>query len=297
MKVNISLFFQSPINIWIFRHVSPRVSYRYLLAVGVLYYLLNSKERRHIERNIRDLMAGQEETRVKRVVRDTFKGIFTHYFEKMFSAFLDFGVTRRYVERKFDIEGAGLLTKALEKGKGCILVTAHWGAVEFIPWMLHVAGFPASVILECKTGKLARSLLEKTGFGGGTGIELISSCFGGSVLLRALQSLKANRVLMTQCDEVETWHKRRGHTVQAFGREVWLDNTIEVIARRTGAAVVAAFMERTEGGRYVLHIEDVSVERPETETARCCLQLWQKYVSLHPEQWYQWKKWDAMKAA
>ncbi len=296
MKINISVFFQSPINIFIFRHVSPRVSYRYLLVVGFLYYLLNAPERRHIERNIRDLLSGQDEQRVRHVVRESFKGIFTHYFEKMYSAFLDFSSIRRYVERKFRIEGADLLSKALDRGKGCILVTAHWGAVEFIPWLLYVAGFPASVILECKTGKLARSLLDKTGFTN-AGVELISSCFGGSVLLRALQSLKANRVLMTQCDEVETWHKRRSHTVRIFGREVWLDNTIEVIAKRTGAAVVAAFLERAADGRYVLHVEDVSVQREASDTARSCLELWQKYVGLHPEQWYQWKKWDAMKAA
>jgi len=296
MKINISLFFQSPFNIFIFRHVSPRVSYRYLLLIGLLFYLVNPRERRRIERNIRDLMSGQDESRVRQVVRQSFKGIFTHYFEKMYSAFLDFEVTRRYVTRKFRIEGADLLRSALDRGKGCILVTAHWGAVEFIPWLLFVSGFPASVILECKTGKLARSLREKTDFTN-EGVELISSCFGGSVLLRALKSLKSNRVLMTQCDEVETWHKRRGHTVRIFGKDVWLDNTIEVIAKRTGAAVVAAFLERTSEGRCVLHVEDVSVQREAADPARSCLELWQKYVGLHPEQWYQWKKWDAMKAA
>ncbi len=53
----------------------------------------------------------------------------------------------------FTVEGADLLHKALEKGKGCILVTAHWGAVEFIPWVLHTQGIPTSIILECATAQ------------------------------------------------------------------------------------------------------------------------------------------------
>jgi hypothetical protein len=58
---------------------------------------------------------------------------------------------------------------------------------------------------------------------------------------------------------------------------------------------VAAFLRRTGRSRYTLILEDVSVlNRPES-TARDCLGLWQKYVTLYPEQWYQWKKWSDMK--
>jgi len=294
VKLNISVFFQSPLNIFIFRHVSPRISWRYLQVIGFLYYLINKKEKRHIARNIRDLLSDGEETRVRKVTRDTFKGIFSHYFEKMCSAFMETEAIERYVRQRVTIEGRELLDKALQKGKGCILVTAHWGGVEFIPWVLTVARYPASIILECKTARLAKAFQQHESR---VGTELIiASSYGGSVLVRALQSLKANRILMTQCDEVETWHKRRGSTIRLFGQSLYFDNTIEVIAKRTGAAVVGAFLERTPGGRYTLHIEDVSVERMVPSTARECLQLWQKYVTRQPEQWYQWKHWDEMKA-
>jgi len=41
----------------------------------------------------------------------------------------------------------------------------------------------------------------------------------------------------------------------------------------------------------------VSVQRASASTARDCLGLWEKYVQSNPEQWYQWKKWSAMKVA
>jgi Kdo2-lipid IVA lauroyltransferase/acyltransferase len=293
VKLNISVFFQSPVNIFIFRHVSPRVSRRYLQAIGFLYYLVNRKEKRRIAQNVRDLLEGRAEPELRKVTRETFRGIFSHYFEKMCSAFMETEAIESHVRRHVRIEGGHLLDKALQKGKGCILVTAHWGGVELIPWVLTVARWPASIILECKTARLAKAFKRHESL---VGTELIIGEHGGSILARALQSLKSNRVLMTQCDEVETWHKRRTSTIRLFGRSLYFDNTIEIIAKRTGAAVVGAFLERSRDGTYVLRIEDVSVERTPASTGRECLGLWEKYVTMAPEQWYQWKHWDEMKA-
>jgi KDO2-lipid IV(A) lauroyltransferase len=293
MKVKLSPFFQSSFNVFLFKHVSPRIALKYLHGIGLLYYMLNRKEKKVIEHNVRTVLFGQDEKYVRKVIRETFKGIFTHYFEKMFGAFLDCETVCRYVKNHFVVEGRELLAKALEQGRGCILVTAHWGAVEFIPWVLSCQGFPASVILECATARLARNLQAKTGR---TDTELILASHGESVFLRALHSLQANRVLMTQCDEVDAWRKRGHHTIRLFGRELFFDNTIDVLSHRSGAPVVGAFLKRTGHGRYRLILEDVSVLKQPESTAKECLTLWEKYVTEWPEQWYQWKKLGTMVA-
>lgn len=294
MKLKISVFFQSPVNVFLFRHMSPSIAQKYLHGIGFLYYLINPHEKRVIEKNVREVLAGQQESYVRWVIRETFRGIFTHYFEKMFSAFLDYRTVKKYVDQHFEVKGGEIIARALGQGKGCVLVTAHWGAVEFIPWVLHMKGFPTSVILECATARLARSLQEKIA---NRDAELITSAYGGSIFLRAMQSLKANRVLMTQCDEVDAWRKRKSQTISLFGRQLFFDNTIDVLSRRSGAPVVAAFLKRTGKNRYTLFCEDVSVQRESASTARDCLELWEKYVQANPEQWYQWKKWSAMKVA
>lgn len=294
MKLKVSVFFQSPVNVFLFQQMSPRIAQRYLHAIGFLYYLVNRKEKRVIERNVREVLSCKDEWHMRKLLRDTFKGIFTHYFEKMFSAYREYGNVRRYLEEHFKVQGAELIREALAKGKGCILVTAHFGAVEFIPWLLHLLGFRSSLIVECATARLARRLQEKVSTHDS---ELISSMYGGSIFLRALESLQSNRVLMTQCDEVDAWRKRKSHTIQLFGRDLYFDNTIDVLSRRSGAPVVAAFLKRSEGHRYTLILEDVSVQRKPESNARDCMELWQKYVSRYPAQWYQWKKWSAMKTA
>ncbi len=293
-KLKISEFFQSPFNVFLFRHLSPTLAQRYLHTIGFIYYTLKRHERGVIERNVREVLAGQPEREVRRTVRETFKGIFTHYFEKMFSAFLDYGTVDKYVHDRFEVKGGEVIARALEAGKGCILVTAHWGAVEFIPWVLHRESFPTSVILECATARLARGLQEKIA---GKDMQLLTSGHGQSIFLRAMQSLKDNRVLMTQCDEVDAWRRRRSHTISLFGKELFFDSTIDVLSHRSGAPVVAAFLKRTGRNRYTLYCEDVSVQRRTDSTSRDCLALWEKYVLQNPEQWYQWKKWGAMKVA
>ena len=294
MKLKISVFFQSPANVFLFRRMSPRTAQFYLHAIGFLYYLFNRREKNVIEKNVRDVLRGQDESYIRKVVRESFKGIFTHYFEKMFSGYLDYSTVRSYVHRHFKVEGAPLLQKALEQGKGCILVTAHFGAVEFIPWILLTRGIPASIILECATVKLANNLRDKARHGD---MQFITSEHGGSVFLRAMQSLKSNRVLMTQCDEVDAWRRRRSQTINLFGKELFFDSTIDVLSHRSGAPVVAAFLKRSGRNQYTLVMEDVSVQRMSQSTARDCLGIWERYVSRYPEQWYQWKKWGAMKVA
>lgn len=292
MKLKISEFFQSSANVFLFKHMSPRVAQAYLQSIGRLYYLINPREKRVIEKNVRDMLQGQDENYVRKVVRQTFKGIFTHYFEKMFAAYRELGTVLSYVEKRFKVEGAHLIAKALEQGKGCILVTAHWGAVEFIPWVMHTLSAPTSAILECATARLEKTLRERVSHGD---IELLTSGHGGNVFLGAMQALKSNRVLLTQCDEVDAWRRRKSHTINLFGKELFFDSTIDILAHRSDAPVVGAFLKRSGKNRYTLILEDVSVQRTPESKARDCLTLWEKYVSRYPEQWYQWKKWSEMK--
>jgi KDO2-lipid IV(A) lauroyltransferase len=292
MNLKISVFFQSPANVFLFSRMSPRIGQFYLRIIGYLYYLINRNEKRLIEQNVCEVLHSQGIRNVRKVIRQTFKGIFTHYFEKMFSVYGDYFIVRSFLDTHLNVNGAHLLIRALERGRGCILVTAHWGAVEFMPWVLHTQELPISVIMEYATLQQAKSLHKKIGY---ANIELITAQDGENVFRRSIQSLKANRILMTQCDEVDAWRRRRTQTISLFGKELYFDSTIDVLSHRSGAPVVAAFLKRTSGNRYTLILEDVSVHRTPKSNAHDCLSLLEKYVSQYPEQWYQWKKWGAMK--
>jgi lauroyl/myristoyl acyltransferase len=259
--------------------------------LGKIYYLFRRTERRLIERNIRDMLQDTPKPLVAQIIRQTFRGIFDHYFEKMFSAFHNVDRIERYMKRRVSVQNTEYLDKALSKGKGGLLVTAHWGAAEFIPWVLGLAGYPISVILECKTEHLEAALCERAKT---MDVELLTCGENSPIFCRALKSLQRNRLLMTECDEVDAWHKRESRTINLFGKCLYLDNTLDILAKRSGASVVGVFLKRISRFRYTLICEPIGSEN---NTAVEAFELWQKYVTLYPEQWFQWRKWQAMKVA
>ena len=294
MKLNLSKFFQSTANVFIFKRLHPIVGYYYMQGIGRLYYALRRREKRLIEKNIRDLVGHRDEREVRRIVHESFRGIFLHYYEKMLAAYRSYKYVKRFVETRFSVEGLDLVASALSRGKGVVVCTAHFGGLEFIPWVLGLKGMPVDVIMECATPKLRRALNDKTSH---ADVRLFSGEDGESVLFRALRTLSDNRILMTECDEVDTWHRRKSRTIPLFGKQIYFDNTLDFLAKRSGAPVIAAYLRRSGFLRYQMVFEDISCRRQPQSVARDAMGLWEKYVTRYPEQWYQWKKWAAMKAA
>ncbi len=262
MKLNLSKFFQSSVNIFIFRRLHPLIGYYYMQALGLLYYALRPSEKRLIETNIRDLIGAADEARIRRIVRDSFGGIFLHYYEKMLAAFRSYPYVKRFVETRFRVEGLELISGALEAGKGVIVATAHFGGLEFIPWVIGLKGMPIDVIADCATNKLRRALDDKIAH---ADVRLFSNADGQSVLFRAMSTLSDNRVLMTECDEVDAWHCRKSRTIPLFGKQLYFDNTLDFLARRSGAPVIAAFLTRSGFLRYRMIFEDVSLQKTAAE--------------------------------
>jgi len=240
------------------------------------------------------MLSGRDERYIRRIIRQTFKGIFAHYYEKMYSAFKDIHSIRRFVGKKITIQNETAISDAMALGKGVILVTAHWGAVEFIPWVLSLKEYPISVIVDCQTKHLEKALNKRARL---MNAELLCNSADASVFFRALSALKRNRLLMTECDEVDAWKKRPNMTVELFGKKLFFDPTLNILAKRSGAAVVGVFLKRVSRNAFTLICEPISRGEKNVDTAMGAFSLWQKYVSQHPEQWYQWKKWDAMKAS
>ncbi len=114
MKLNLSVFLQNKFNVYLFRNMPASFCYWYMQLLGRLYYLVRRRERRQIETNIREMLKNNKIA--DRVVRETFKGIFAHYYEKLFSAFRDLDQIARYMRRKVTVQNSHLLGEAMESG-------------------------------------------------------------------------------------------------------------------------------------------------------------------------------------
>jgi Kdo2-lipid IVA lauroyltransferase/acyltransferase len=275
----------------IVRKARPEIARDLMVAAGSLYFLLNRRERRRIEDSVGDLLG--EGARAETAKRKVFGHILEHYFEKLLVANRPRGFLDAFLNARVRARGLECLDAALDRGKGAIAVTAHWGAVELIPPILLSRGYPVSAVLEAKSPRL-REALER--LAAGRDVELIIASRGDKVLHRIFDALARRRVLVTQVDEVDAWRKRPSRTIRLFGKSVFFDHSLDFIAKRSGAPTVGLFCRRSTGLRYELGCEAIALDPAIEDVAAKAMRLWERRTIEEPEQWYQWKKWMDMKA-
>jgi KDO2-lipid IV(A) lauroyltransferase len=275
----------------IVRKVSPETSRSLMRAAGALYFAVNAEEKKRVERSIDDLLGSGP--RADEVKRRVFGNIAEHYFEKLLVANRSLGFIRGFVASRVACDGLGRLDEALARGKGALAVTAHWGAVELIPPALALRGYPISIVLETKTPRL-RAALERAV--AGTDARLIIASRGDRVLDAIFGSLAEGRVLITQVDEVDAWRRRRSRTIRLFGNSLFFDHSLDFIAKRALCPTVGLYCRRSAPLRYSLRCESIAPDPREENVAEKALRLWERMLLESPEQWYEWKKWELMKA-
>jgi lauroyl/myristoyl acyltransferase len=273
------------------RRARPETVRDLMVAAGSVYYAFNSDEKKRIEASVSDLLGPGE--RAEATKRKVFAHILEHYFEKLLVANRPRSFLDAFVRKRVETQGLERLDAALRRGRGAIAVTAHWGAVEFIPPVLVERGYPVSIVLEARTPRLRRALERLVV---GRDVELIIASRGDRVLNRIFGALGNGRVLVTQVDEVDAWRKRPSRTIRLFGKSLFFDHSLDFIAKRSGAASVGIFCRRLRGLRYDLSCEEIALDPAAEDVAAKALRLWERRTIEDPEQWYQWKKWSEMLA-
>ncbi len=216
------------------------------------------------------------------------RGIFDHYFEKLLNAYWGIERMRRMLLRDVELVHEDLLAEALREGGGVILNTAHFGALEFLPAALAFRGYPVTMMARFKTARLRKTIRR---LAGEAGLELLDAA-DSRILPRAISSLRQGSILIYQVDEISCWRPCHTKVMSFFGRRIRLDRTVELLQRRTGAALLLGLMERVGGGRYQLNFEVPSEHLPAPTGLGPDAQLIKRvehYIYSFPEQWYNWK--------
>jgi lauroyl/myristoyl acyltransferase len=216
-------------------------------------------------------------------------GITTHYYEKLFNAYCSAEKSRRFFDTRVADNGIETVREARESGRGVLLVTGHYGGVEFMPGYLGFRGLPVSIVVRFASDRLRRLSRSK---GGRFGIEIIDADASPSVFFSICRHLKQNRVVITQCDEIDAWRKNGASSLFFLGRRVAPERALSLLVRRTRCPVVFAAMHRNPDLSYrFLAARSEAIEpggrRGADETG---LKFIESLVRRHPHQWYQWVK-------
>jgi KDO2-lipid IV(A) lauroyltransferase len=275
--------------------ISPwRIAFVSLWLVTLLYFLAHRETRLTIRRNIQDVFARiHDREAVDAIFRSALKGVFYHYLEKLYVAYSGDQQWKDYCLERIRVTGRRTVDRYLRKNRGVILVTAHFGAVELLPGLLTLLGYPVAIIAKFKTPRLKKKCEKRAQ---SVGAEIIDANEPSSFFM-ALSALRQGRILITECDEVECWRTDPKRAIQVFGTFFQFDRTPTILQRRSGCPVVFGYVRREGKGHYAAEIEDVCGPDGDYQEGIgvTILRKLEKLVYTHPDQWYIWKNFQRMK--
>jgi len=283
-KKDLSRFLQKQPNIFLAKILPFSLYRQYLSMIGFYYFGINRGDRKNLSKSLRYVL-GEKTGKIpfQYILFKTYFGIFEHYFEKMNNAHKPLSGMMNYLNKHISFSGRPIMDQITSKNKGCILVTGHFGAVEYIPLYLAANGYRPSMILRYKTKGLKEALVDRSN---ALDMELIDAD-SPNVLFKALRALKEERVLITLCDEIHSWRPCSKENTVLFGHHIPKDRTLDILYKRSKVPMCFGLVQRKKTG-YDLSIQPMADGEEDCSTCEVSWKLLERYIYLHPEQWYQW---------
>jgi Kdo2-lipid IVA lauroyltransferase/acyltransferase len=148
---------------------------------------------------------------------------------------------------RVEFRGVEHLDAAGAGGRGMVLLTAHLGNWELLAASHVLCGWPLSVMVRPLDSPLLDGIVERLRLR--SGVELIAKRRG---FQDALDALRRGRMVGILLDQNAS--RREGVFVPFFGTPASTSRGLALIALRSGAPVLPAFIRRLPGGRHVVEV-------------------------------------------
>lgn len=295
---------RSPLNersqalfIWMLYKIIPffplKVSYALARRLSDLSLLLLRKQKRTIFGNLEVAFGNQMGEAQKREIAGAMAtGMFKGFFECFYLA----SPFRDKVKDIGIIEGRHHLEEARARGRGVIVLSAHFGNFIILGSLMAQHSYPFYMVLKDPPGRPLADLFQK--FRKSSGQQWITTTPWGECQKKILRCLRNNEIVCLIADE----YKRHGGVeVDFFGHKTPTAVGPAVLSLRTGAAIVPLFMVRQHDDTHRIIIEPaltpaltgIQSEDIYRITAAFTRRI-EWYVRRYPDQWLwlnrRWKK-------
>jgi KDO2-lipid IV(A) lauroyltransferase len=250
--------------------------------LGRLAYLLDRKRAGIAKENIRMALGdGLTKKEVAGIAKKVFENLSITFFEFMRQPWLKPSGLDGYVE----CVGMANLEKALSRGKGAIICTAHFGNWELLGAFLGLKGFPLDIVVREADHPVLDGFIQWVRMRSGN--RIISK---QGAMRRLIKSLSQNGIAGILLDQNVTHVE--GVFVDFLGKEACTNKGPALLAASSGAAVLPTFILRT-GKSHTVFI-DAEIElmdsgdkaRDATENTTRFSKAIEEMVKKHPEQWF-----------
>jgi len=298
MTISLSRFLQGRTNISLCRNLGWQYALSYIRFLGRLYFFFSKSEGRKIKNAVRTVFAGMKtRSELRAVARRVFQGIFSHYYEKVFNVYASVTTADTFYRTHIEDQGLDAIRKGLLIGRGVLLITGHYGGVEFIPGYLSVNNIPVSIVVKFSTDQLREITLQK---GERFSTKIIDAEKTPNIMTAICSDLEKNRVVVTQCDEIDEWRPSFKDKISFLGVPTFLDRTMNILIKRGRAETVFGLMHRNDDHRYRFiavsgkETAGCTQEGGKVSQGAAAIKFLEGYILTYPQEWYQWKKYTAI---
>lgn len=281
LKHDIEYFF-TRIAVELANMLTAKAADRFAVALGTgAYHLLRSRRRIAVD-NIKRALPG-------RFSDDEIDGIIRKVFQNIAQSMIEFARFRRLkrdgVRRIVVSNGQDNIRKAIERGKGGLFVTAHFGNWELMGAWGATLGYEMDFLTGVQHNEKVNDLFNQFRREMDVGIIPASS----STLRSVFKALKANHIVGLVADQ----HSPSKEIVMDFfGRTASHVKGPALFAVRTGCVVLPYMLLRERYDRHVvipgepIYPPDSGDEEKDIETITAAyLKFFEEVITRYPDHW------------
>jgi lauroyl/myristoyl acyltransferase len=259
----------------------PRAGYWLANRIGSLLHRVYPSLSRVVTHNMRHVLgAHADDAHVKAVAHQACVNILTGHYDLLHLA----QITDEEIKRLTQLAGMEHLDRALARGQGVIVITAHFGNVDIMGQLPAVYGIPITGAVEhIQPERLFRYLLR---IRQSHGLRLIPS---DEAMIGLFRALKRGEIIALPCDRNIADH---GRVVEFFGSPTRLPDGPVRVALRTGAALVPAFVLRQPDDSFLVQVEPPlnlpqtgDLEADAAAGTEMVVAALERHIGKNPEQW------------
>ncbi len=252
-----------------------------LQNIGLVFYFLSRRYRRVALENLKRIHPGSDRLKERqRIAKASFRNL-----GRMLSDILRLSyLSGKEIEALVDLEGWEHLERAIRRGKGVLLFSAHFGNWEIVPLLQGSRGYTVHII----SRPLDNPYLEKY-------LNRVRSRSGNLVIpkqgaiRKCIRPIRKGGTVAIVIDQKVRWDQ--GVSVDFLGKPAATTRTLARLAMRYRCAVVPVFSIPLASGRFRVKYEPEVPLPPDTgseedrvrQLTQQCTRVIEKYVRKYPE--------------
>ncbi len=260
--------------------------------LGLLLFYIWGSRREIALKNLRESVSANAlrvSESVSEVIKDNFMNL-GKSFAEVIKIYFGFG---KKVVDSVRIEGSENFRNASARGRGILFVTGHCGNWELLAVSSSAKLLQLAIVARPVNNPYINAFVERS-----------RKKFGNSVIYKKgalkpiIQRLRKNAIVGILMDQAV--FPEEGYVIDFLGRGAWTTKMPALIARKTGAAVLPAFIHRADEGHVIKIYPEIKLSdnddleeavKEDTIAFSSCIE---QYIKEYPSEWLwihrRWKR-------